>query len=96
MGLHGVQVVGGSNPPCPTNQNPLRVSNFRRGASCFGGERSGRVAEYVASSAARSDGTKRPPRPRRPPIDAADSPTEFHHSPSAVPERAGGGGETEV
>jgi hypothetical protein len=25
---NGVQVVGGSNPPCPTNSDPNRPKNF--------------------------------------------------------------------
>jgi hypothetical protein len=29
MGLHGVQVVGGSNPPCPTNHNPTKPPSSR-------------------------------------------------------------------
>src|SRR5215212_364836 len=28
MGLHGVQVVGGSNPPCPTKSNHLRKKHL--------------------------------------------------------------------
>src|ERR1043165_7434985 len=28
MGLHGVQVVGGSNPPCPTNFQIPHINDF--------------------------------------------------------------------
>jgi hypothetical protein len=30
-GAHGVQVVGGSNPPCPTKHNPNPTNNL----NCF-------------------------------------------------------------
>jgi len=34
-GADGVQVVGGSNPPCPTKQNPNPPNNFAAPAAPF-------------------------------------------------------------
>jgi hypothetical protein len=35
MGLHGVQVVGSSNPPCPTKHNPKKPQQLTRLAPCL-------------------------------------------------------------
>jgi hypothetical protein len=45
-GAHGVQVVGGSNPPCPTNSNPNRIN----GSPHHSPLRGERFASNVASS----------------------------------------------
>ena len=40
MGLHGVQVVGGSNPPCPTNLTPNSPNNLGEPTKSHGSRKS--------------------------------------------------------
>ena len=40
-GAHGVQVVAGSNPACPTNHNPDPTDNLGQSANLFASRETG-------------------------------------------------------
>jgi hypothetical protein len=47
---NGVQVVGGSNPPCPTNQKPNPLNNFAVSAETPASPKSGCEPSFAPGS----------------------------------------------
>jgi hypothetical protein len=49
ISANGVQVVGGSNPPCPTNHNPNPTNNFAVSAETPASLKSGCEPSFAPS-----------------------------------------------